>query len=198
MLIRDRVMGVLEAVNKREGIFDERDETILSVIASHAAIAIENARLFEASRESQEAATRSEAELRALFAAMTDVIIVLDKEGRYVRIAPTNPSLLIRPPGELIGQLTNNVLPSEAARSVMVAIEEALRTGETVNVEYALEINQKAFWFEGAISKLNEEQVFLVARDTTDRKSYEESIRRRNDTWQPRRKLAASLLRPLT
>ena len=45
MLIKDRVIGVLEAINKREGIFDERDETILSVIASHAAIAIENARL---------------------------------------------------------------------------------------------------------------------------------------------------------
>jgi hypothetical protein len=50
---------------------------------------------------------------------------------------------------ELIGQLTDDVLPSEAAHSVKVAIEQALRTGQTANVEYALEINQKAFWFEG-------------------------------------------------
>ena len=45
-----------------------------------------------------------EAELRALFAAMTDVILVLDIEGRYVKIAPTNPSLLYKPPDELIGK----------------------------------------------------------------------------------------------
>ncbi len=45
MLIKDRVMGVLEAVNQKDGAFTEQDERILSVIASHAAIAINNARL---------------------------------------------------------------------------------------------------------------------------------------------------------
>jgi PAS domain S-box-containing protein len=46
------------------------------------------------SRRTEEALRASEAELRALFAAMTDVILVLDAEGRYLKIAPTNPSLL--------------------------------------------------------------------------------------------------------
>jgi len=45
MLIKERVIGVLEAVNKREGLFGEQDEAILSVTASHAAIAIGNAQL---------------------------------------------------------------------------------------------------------------------------------------------------------
>src|SRR6266550_4048558 len=39
----------------------------------------------------------ADAELEALFAAINDVILVLDAEGRYVKIAPTNPSLLYRP-----------------------------------------------------------------------------------------------------
>ena len=46
MLIKDKVIGVLEAVNKHEGNFTEEDESILSVTATHAAIAINNARLF--------------------------------------------------------------------------------------------------------------------------------------------------------
>ncbi len=46
MLIKDRVIGVLEAVNKYGGFFSAQDETILSVTASHAAIAINNATLF--------------------------------------------------------------------------------------------------------------------------------------------------------
>ncbi len=45
MPIKDRTMGVLEAVNKKDHIFTESDTTILSVIAAHAAIAINNARL---------------------------------------------------------------------------------------------------------------------------------------------------------
>ncbi len=51
MLIQSRVMGVLEAVNKRSGIFTAQDESILSVVASHAAIAINNARLLGALKQ---------------------------------------------------------------------------------------------------------------------------------------------------
>lgn len=45
MPIKDRTMGVLEAINKHDGAFTESDVSILSVIAAHAAIAINNARL---------------------------------------------------------------------------------------------------------------------------------------------------------
>lgn len=48
MRIQDRVIGVLEAVNKRDGMFDATDEITLSVIASQAAVAINNARLVDA------------------------------------------------------------------------------------------------------------------------------------------------------
>lgn len=51
MLIKDRVMGVIEAVNKHSGIFTERDETILSVIGTHAAIAINNAQLLVTTKQ---------------------------------------------------------------------------------------------------------------------------------------------------
>ncbi len=60
MLIKDRVIGVLEGVNKRDGIFMEEDEMILSVTASHAAIAINNARLLTATRKALEKAKESD------------------------------------------------------------------------------------------------------------------------------------------
>ncbi|NWF62759.1 MAG: GAF domain-containing sensor histidine kinase [Chloroflexi bacterium] len=54
MPIKDQVMGVLEAVNKHSGNFDESDSSVLSVIAAHAAIAINNARLFKARQQALE------------------------------------------------------------------------------------------------------------------------------------------------
>jgi signal transduction histidine kinase len=54
MLIKDRTMGVLEAVNKKDQIFTEDDSTILSVIAAHAAIAINNARLLRTTQKALE------------------------------------------------------------------------------------------------------------------------------------------------
>jgi signal transduction histidine kinase len=54
MPIKDRTVGVLEAVNKHNGIFDEHDAALLAVTASHAAIAINNARLLRATRRALE------------------------------------------------------------------------------------------------------------------------------------------------
>ena len=54
MRIQERVIGVLEALNKKEGEFTEEDVKILTAIASQAAVAIENAQLVEALQESYE------------------------------------------------------------------------------------------------------------------------------------------------
>jgi len=50
MPIKDRVVGVLEAVNKKDGAFTDHDVAILSVTAAHAAIAINNARMLTQTR----------------------------------------------------------------------------------------------------------------------------------------------------
>jgi len=51
MPIKDRTVGVLEAINKRSGVFTDRDVETLSVTAAHAAIAINNARLLRETRD---------------------------------------------------------------------------------------------------------------------------------------------------
>jgi signal transduction histidine kinase len=48
MRIKDRVTGVIEALNKREGEFTDFDVSLLLVIASQAAISIHNANLIQA------------------------------------------------------------------------------------------------------------------------------------------------------
>ncbi len=54
MRIQDRMTGVLEALNKKQGTFTEEDVKILTAIASQAAVAIENAQLVQALQESYE------------------------------------------------------------------------------------------------------------------------------------------------
>lgn len=164
MLIGDRVVGLIAVQSVHTpNAYDAHHRDILTTIGSQAAIAIENARLFQ---ETQ----KSEAELRALFSSMNDVIIVFDKNGRYLRIAPTNPSLLVRTPAELVGKYMQEVLPPDLHRQSMEAIHQALRSNETVRIEYPLNISGNDLWFDASISKLSEDQVFWVARDITDRK----------------------------
>lgn len=49
MLTKDKVVGVLEVINKLNGVFEKDDENLLSALGSQAAIAIENSRLFQQS-----------------------------------------------------------------------------------------------------------------------------------------------------
>lgn len=46
-----KIIGVFQLLNKRTGTFSEEDETILDALSVHAAIAIENARLYEQERQ---------------------------------------------------------------------------------------------------------------------------------------------------
>lgn len=49
LITKNKVVGVLEALNKEKGKFSEGDESMLSVLGAQAAVAIENARLFQQS-----------------------------------------------------------------------------------------------------------------------------------------------------
>jgi signal transduction histidine kinase len=49
LITKDKVIGVLEALNKQGGEFTETDETLLAVLGAQAAVAIENAHLFKQS-----------------------------------------------------------------------------------------------------------------------------------------------------
>jgi PAS domain S-box-containing protein len=162
-----RVIGVLAVQSYEPQVrLTERDRDTLAFVANQVAVALER--------------KQSEMELRALFASMTDVIIVYDKEGRYVRIAPTSPSRLIRPPDELLGRKVNEVLPLELHEPFMQAIHTTLMSGETTKLEYPLTIGGQTFWFDASISKLGEDQVFWVARDISERRKFEEMLRRQN------------------
>jgi PAS domain S-box-containing protein len=159
-----KVTGLMAVWRTGQGKeFTPAELEFLTSLARQAAIAIQNASLFQ---ETQ----KSESELRALFASMNDVIIVYDKDGRYVRIAPTNPSLLIRPPDEMVGRYIKEILPPELHEQFMETIHEALSSNKTLKIEYPLNISGNNLWFDANISKLSEDQVFWVARDITDRK----------------------------
>ncbi|MBK9006301.1 MAG: Adaptive-response sensory-kinase SasA [Anaerolineales bacterium] len=54
LVTKNKVVGVLEVVNKKRGKFTDADESMLSVLGAQAAVAIENARLFQQSDLIQE------------------------------------------------------------------------------------------------------------------------------------------------
>ncbi len=125
----------------------------------------------------EEALMASEAELRTLFASMQDVVMVIDREGVYRKIAPTNPSLLVRPPEELLGKNLKEVFTAEKAEASRQLIQQVLDTKQTTQIEYELMINGRSMWFQATISPLSADSTLWVAHDISNRKQMEEALR---------------------
>ncbi len=124
-------------------------------------------------KQAEIALQASEAELRALFAGMNDVIFVIDTDGRYLKIAPTNPQLLYKPPIELIGRTLHDVMPPELADFFLSQIQLTASTKQTHSLEYSLQIDNKDIWFFANISPMQKNTVIWIARDITQRKQAE-------------------------
>ncbi len=127
-------------------------------------------------RKEEEALKSSESELRALFAGMSDVVLQLNNEGRYLKIAPTSPQLLYRTSNDVIGLTLHDIFPTDQADMFLEHILRSLSSQQTMNIEYNLDIKGKETWFEGAISPMSDTQVIVVARNITDRKQNETQL----------------------
>jgi len=148
-------------------------------------------------RKGTEIALREqEAELRALFESITDIILVLDRRGRYLKVAPTNSQLLAQPTVEMLGMTLHDMLPADAANRLQVCIRRALDSHKTIDVEYSVPLGDSLVWFAAKVSPLHrvkveistsdglkssllnncEDTVICVARDITARKRSEAQL----------------------
>lgn len=119
----------------------------------------------------------SEARMRALFAAMNDLIIVLDRDGRYIEIAPTREELLAAPREELLGRTVRELFDRNLAERFVQSIHRALESRTTTETDYSLETDGTTHWFEARISPLPDDRVLLVAHDATARHLAQEAAR---------------------
>src|SRR3990172_583324 len=71
-----------------------------------------------------------------LLGALTDAVLVLNSEGRYLEILPTNPNLLYRPTEQLLGKTLHEVFLPPKADELLSYIRRALESSDTVHCEY--------------------------------------------------------------
>lgn len=123
----------------------------------------------------------SEQELRALFAAMTDIILVLDVNGNCLNYDHNRQSLMFTPWEALIDSSLHKVFSPEKADYLVRLMKRSLTNQQTLNVEYDLTDGEgKSVWYNATISPLGDDTVLMVARDVTERRKAEEELFRSN------------------
>ncbi len=88
MLAKDKLIGVMEAINRADGSpFDDQDVQMLETFAAQAAIAIENAMLFESIRQEKE-------KMSTILGEMAEGSLLLEPSGKIVLANPAAHHLL--------------------------------------------------------------------------------------------------------
>ena len=128
-------------------------------------------------RRVEEALRASEAELRALVAAMSDVILVLDREGRHVKVAPDAGRRLYATSEDVLGRRLDELVPAEKVSELLAHVHRALESGAPVEMEYSQAVGGRTVWFSTTVSPMSESTVLWVARDITARRAAEEALR---------------------
>jgi len=112
---------------------------------------------------------KREQKLKAWFSSMDNLTFIIDKNFRYIDIAPSKEDLLIAPAKKLINRSIYDFLPDEACAGIETAIRIALKSGSTQQLEYQLQISGEQKWFSARVCKLDDEKVIMQVYDATEK-----------------------------
>ncbi|WP_442940919.1 AAA family ATPase [Nostoc sp.] len=126
-------------------------------------------------KQAEEALQASEAELRALFCAMPDPLLVVNAEGRILRATLIESEKLSNPIDEQVGRTFSEIFERSQAETFLVCIRQALSTQQPLTVEYSSIVGGWKTWFATRISPISEHSVIWLTRDISDRKRAEEA-----------------------
>ena len=120
--------------------------------------------------------------LEATVNAIPDLLFEVGLDGRYYSSHSPRAELLARPAEELQGRTVNDVMPPEAARAVLDALQEANEKTWSVGVQICLPLDIGSRWFELSVARKatvpgTEPRFVVLSRDITKTREAEEKIR---------------------
>ncbi len=175
LIVGKQVIGVLTVDNQQSHrVFTENDQYMLSTLADYAAIAIENTRLYQQVKSSEE-------RYKDLFANAYDLIFMLDQELRITSINRVGPQVMGYDLDKLIGhplehfsqpasweQVQPLIADLQAGANVAPFELELVRNdGEPVYLEISARLMQNG---QGSCG------IHCIARNLTERRKLEQQL----------------------
>lgn len=128
--VRDEVIGVVYCDNRfLSGVFGQRELDVLAVFANQAAVAIQNARLYEAAR-ARLAEVKATSELMTnIFESVASGILTLDRDDVVSSCNTAAAALLGCQPEAALGRPLTDLLPASANGALAACLARVHTTG---------------------------------------------------------------------
>ena len=116
----------------------------------------------------------SEEKIRAVFEAMTDIVLVIDEAGN-IEVAPTNPRGF-EGANELLDVTIKQFFNEENREIWEQVVQQARDSQQMLNFDYSLQLGDRETWFTASISLMPNNGVIWVARNIDARKQAEAAM----------------------
>ncbi len=184
--IGNRTIGCISVESRQADAFGAQDERLLATLANQAAIAFENARLYNTAQQellerkrAQDALSASETHYRALADSITDILFEMDYEQHYTHWNKASEILTGIPSEDAIGRSLHQVFGDSEEQTRVGKIYESVlqsRQAKTFETEMVVQGQKRAFEINAYPSMRG---VAVVAKDVTERKLTEAVMQKR-------------------
>jgi adenylate cyclase len=179
--VKGKITGVIYADNRiKTGLFSEGDRRLLTAIADQAAVAIENARLFENVKSSLEEITNMKNLMDNIFASIASGVITTDIHDKITLVNRAAEGILGVLADSSLGRIYHEVLPVSDRALLSRLIEEVKhRRRRYVGYEVDVELPERGTVnLSMNLSTLRDSQdstlgVAIVVDDLTEKKRFE-------------------------
>jgi PAS domain S-box-containing protein len=129
-------------------------------------------------KRAEQALLASNRHLKATLDASPDLFFEMGLDGRYYDYHSPRHDLLVLPSEQMLGHLVTEVLPAEAAQTVLAALQEAHEQQTSTGKQMQIQLPGGQAWFELSVARkataAGEPPRFVVlSRDITARKQTE-------------------------
>ncbi len=139
LIVKDKITGVIYADNRiKAGLFSDRDRDLLAAFANQAAVAIENARLFESVKRNLEEISNMKNLMDNVFASIASGVITTDIADQITLFNRAAESILGIAEELCIGRSYSDVLP-DLRRTSLPALIEEVKAKERKYIAYEIE-----------------------------------------------------------
>lgn len=132
-------------------------------------------------RQAEQKIKDTMAQLNATLNALPDILFEVDAEGRIHSFHTHNKDALFVAPEQFLGRKIREVMPPEAAETIMNAINRALTDGAVRGVAYSLPSPSGERWYEMSMTTKGDAtgpdpRFIAVTRDITDRRKAQDEL----------------------
>ncbi|MCB9100128.1 MAG: PAS domain-containing protein [Anaerolineales bacterium] len=189
IISREKLIGVLALISRREAGFSNQLKQWLTIFCSQAAIAIENAYLFQDLSsayidlaQSREKILHSHNTLQVIFDGISDGLYILDQDLSISTLNRIEAERQGGKPEELVGRSYLLLDGPNDAPELIAQIKEALRSGQETTWtspkdESNLYLKDREFHIYPIRNRLAQsEQVVVFAQDVSERRRWQASL----------------------